>query len=111
VQVPGVGGWGLGDRPPLDLVAKALRDASIRKQADPVGTPLAAVQRYEVLQAAADLLPMSAKLAHEAGLLGRHHTEALLPGMLKQVSDIALSLSMCMLTSSDGSWRERARRG
>lgn len=84
-QVPGVSGFGIEEHPPLDPVTKALRDASVRAQADPTGTPLAAVQRYEVLQAAADLLPPSAKLAQEAGILGRHHTEALLPGMLKQV--------------------------
>ena len=83
--MPGVNGWGFEDKPPLDPVAKSLRDASIRAQADPAGTPLVAVQRYEILQASADLLPPSAKLAHEAGILGRHHTEAMLPSMLKQV--------------------------
>ena len=87
-----MGGWGIEGQPPLEPVTKALRDASIRAQADPAGTPLAAVQRYELLQAAADLtLPPSAKLAHESGLLGRHHMEALLPSMLKQVSDKHMS--------------------
>lgn len=84
-QVPGVDRWGIEETPLLDPVAKALRDASIRAQADPAGMPLAAVQRYEVLTAAADLMTPSARLAHEAGLLGRHHTETLLPTMLKQV--------------------------
>ena len=84
-QVPGVHRWGIEGTPPLDPVAKALRDASVRAQADPAAVPLAAVQRYEVLAAAAGLMPPSARLAHEAGLLGRHHTEALLPTMLKQV--------------------------
>jgi hypothetical protein len=84
-QVPGADSWCIEDQQALDPVSKSLREAALRAQAKD-GVTLAAVKRYEVLQAAVSLLPESARLAHEKGIMSRHHTETLLPAMMKQVS-------------------------
>lgn len=47
--------------------------------------PYATVQRSQILQAAADMLPAEVQAAHTADIVGRHHEEALQPHVLQQV--------------------------
>lgn len=67
--------------------------------------PLATVQRYQLLQALADLLPPSAKAAHEAEVLARCHTEQLLPDVLKQVRGSFVCVRGWVATGNRGEGR------
>jgi hypothetical protein len=49
------------------------------------GLPVAAVERYQLLQAAVAMLPGGVQSAHAEELLQRHHHEHLEPQVLKQV--------------------------
>jgi hypothetical protein len=50
----------------------------------PEGLPVAAVQRCQLLQAAAAMLPPEVQAAHAQGILSRHHHEPLQPQLLRQ---------------------------
>lgn len=47
--------------------------------------PYATVQRSQILQTAADMLPAEVQAAHAADIAGRHHEEPLQPHVLQQV--------------------------
>ncbi|KAG2498338.1 hypothetical protein HYH03_003597 [Edaphochlamys debaryana] len=66
----------------LDPLSKSLRRTALQAEASEL--PVATIERYQLLQAAADLLPPSAKLAHEDAILSRHWHEPLDPPALKQ---------------------------
>lgn len=64
-------------------IARSLRSSSIRAHcAD--GLAPGAVGRFELLTAAVEMLPPGVRAAHGESILGRHHTEQLLPDVLKQ---------------------------
>lgn len=88
-RIPGVAEC-LAASPPHDPVAKALRDSAIRAQGGD-GMTLRAVQRFELLHAATELLPPGARAAHEGEMLSRHHTESFDAETLKQVRRVQRS--------------------
>lgn len=47
--------------------------------------PVATVQRYQLLQAAVDMLPEGVQAAHAEELFSRHYQEQLEPQVLRQV--------------------------
>ena len=68
-------------------------------QANTGDIPLGTVQRYQLLQQFADILPESARLAHERGILARHHTELMTPNIMKEVRNLVLWGLSCALRS------------
>lgn len=54
-------------------------------QAQSDGLPVATLQRYQLLQAAVDMLPPGVQSAHAEALLQRQYQEHLEPNVLKQV--------------------------
>jgi CRISPR-associated protein Cas5t len=53
------------------------------------GLPVAAVERYQLLQTAVAMLPGGVQSAHAEELLQRHHIEHLEPQVLQQASSEA----------------------
>lgn len=81
-QLPGVGRCLEASSPSPAADAAA---AAVAAAARAAGVPDPALRRLQVLAAAGAVLPPSAAKAHGEELMGRHHTEALLPGIDKQV--------------------------
>eukprot|EP00775_Hariotina_reticulata_P009324 gene9324-9489_t len=62
------------------------------------GVPVAAVQRYQLLQAALAMLPAGVQAAHAEELLSRHHIQEMQPDVLRQV------LSKASIQYPDAAW-------